>query len=75
MGAKTKKIKGFGRFGTKAGTRVRSRLNQVESLQRVKQTCPHCNKLGVKRESSGIWYCAKCGKRFAGHAYLLNRQT
>jgi large subunit ribosomal protein L37Ae len=75
MGAKTKKIKAFGRFGAKAGTRVRSRLNQVEGIQRKKQTCPHCNKLGVKRESSGIWYCSKCNKRFAGHAYMLNRQA
>ncbi|HLC54755.1 MAG TPA: 50S ribosomal protein L37ae [Candidatus Nanoarchaeia archaeon] len=75
MGAKTKKIKAFGRFGAKAGTRVRARLNKVEGIQRRKQCCPYCNKFGVKRESSGIWHCAKCGKRFAGHAYMLNRQA
>jgi len=72
MGAKTKKIHGFGRFGAKAGVRVRRRLNAVEATQRKKQICPHCHKSGIKRESSGIWYCSKCEKRFAGHAYLVN---
>jgi len=73
MGAKTKKTRHAGRFGSKAGVRVRNRLNQVESLQRKKQACPHCSKLGVKRESSGIWYCSKCSRRFAGSAYVLTQ--
>lgn len=75
MGSKLKKTKAGGRFGVRAGTNVRNRLNQVEALQRKKQTCPYCNRPGVKRESVGIWSCRRCGKRFAGHAYMLNRQT
>lgn len=75
MGVKTKKVKAAGRFGPGAGTQVRNRLNAVESLQRKKQVCPHCNKSGVKREAAGIWHCHKCGKRFAGHAYYLNSQA
>jgi len=72
MAAKRKKIKASGRFGAGYGTRVRNKLNKVESVQRKKQKCPYCEKLGVKRESKGIWHCAKCGKRFAGHAYHLS---
>lgn len=72
MGSKTKKIKAFGKFGAGYGTRVRNRFNKIESAQRVKQKCPYCGKLGVKRESAGIWSCPKCFKRFAGPAYVLN---
>ncbi len=71
MAAKKKKIKAAGRFGTGYGTRVRKKLNEIEALQRKKQICPHCKKAGVKREAAGIWHCLKCGKRFAGHAYVL----
>ncbi len=75
MGAKTKKIRHSGRFGAGYGTRVRARLNKVESLQRKKQLCPYCSKPGVKREAMGIWYCPKCRKRFTGSAYFLNKQA
>jgi len=73
MTAKRKKIKAAGRFGAGYGTRVKKRLNEIEASQRKKQKCPHCLKLGVKREAAGIWYCRKCKKRFAGNAYRLNR--
>lgn len=75
MGAKTKKTRHGGRFSNRAGVRVRNRLNAIESIQRKKQLCPHCNKLGVKRVAAGIWSCHKCGKTFAGHAYILKRQV
>lgn len=75
MASKTKKIKSFGKFGAGYGVRVRNRYNAIESAQRQRQKCPHCNKLGVKREAAGIWSCLKCGKKFAGHAYILNRQA
>ena len=71
MAAKKKKIKASGRFGAGYGIRVRKRLNEIESTQRKKQPCPYCSKTGVKREAAGIWNCAKCNKRFAGHAYSL----
>jgi len=73
MTTKTKKTKQFGRFGTGYGTRVRKKLNKVEGIQRKKQICPYCNKLGVKREAAGIWNCLKCGKRFTGPAYHLKK--
>jgi len=71
MPAKKKKIKASGRFGAGYGTRVRKKLNEIEAIQRKRQACPHCGKLGVKRESAGIWHCKKCGKRFAGPAYIF----
>ena len=72
MTAKRKKIKASGRFGVGYGTRVRKKLNEIESSQRKKQKCPHCSKFGVKREATGIWNCKKCGRRFTGHAYSLD---
>ena len=71
MGSKTKKTKAAGRFGAGYGRRVRAQLNAIESLQRKKQICPFCSKLGVNRISSGIWHCPRCNKRFAGGAYYL----
>jgi large subunit ribosomal protein L37Ae len=71
MAAKRKKIKASGRFGAGYGTRVRKKLNKIESSQRKKQKCPYCERLGVKREATGIWKCEKCGKRFASKAYSL----
>lgn len=75
MGAKTKKVHAAGKFGAKAGTRVRIRFNKVESSQRIKQLCPYCSKPGVKRESAGIWFCHKCLHRFAGPAYVLPKKN
>tara|TARA_Y100000310_G_scaffold335024_1_gene416073 strand:+ start:819 stop:1040 length:222 start_codon:yes stop_codon:yes gene_type:complete len=72
MAAKKKKIKASGRFGAGYGTRVRKKLNAIESLQRKKQACIFCKKLGVKRQAAGIWDCQKCGKRFASNAYVLS---
>ncbi|MDP4039887.1 MAG: 50S ribosomal protein L37ae [Candidatus Pacearchaeota archaeon] len=72
MAAKKKKIKASGRFGAGYGTRVRKKLNAVESLQRKKQKCPFCTKSGVKRQAVGIWNCEKCGKTFASKAYSIN---
>ncbi len=75
MGSKTKKTRHGGRFSNRAGVRVRNRLNAIESLQRKKQICPHCNRPGAKRKASGIWNCSKCGKTFASHAYILKGQV
>ena len=73
MASKRKKIKASGRFGSGYGTRVRKKLNEIESSQRKKQTCPYCLRTGVKRQAIGIWNCKKCNKTFANKAYSLNR--
>ena len=71
MPTKLKKTKSAGRFGARYGKRVRSKLIKVEQKQRVKQTCPFCEKKGVRRLSKGIWHCKKCGKKFASDTYHL----
>ncbi|MSS74505.1 50S ribosomal protein L37ae [Candidatus Pacearchaeota archaeon] len=70
---KTKKVKAAGKFGAGYGTSLRNRFNAIEIFQRKKQNCPHCKKSGVKRLAAGIWNCEKCGAKFAGHAYTLNK--
>ena len=72
MTTKLKKSKSAGRFGARYGKRVRVKLVKVETKQRVKQKCPFCGKLGVKRLSKGIWKCSKCNKKFASDVYYLN---
>jgi len=71
MTTKSKKTRSAGRFGARYGKRVRQKLVNVEDKQRVKQKCPFCKKLGVKRLSKGIWHCKKCDKKFAGGTYHL----
>ena len=71
MTSKSKKTKSAGRFGARYGKRTRDRLVIVERKQRIKQKCPLCGKLGVKRLSKGIWKCPKCDKKFASNAYYL----
>ena len=71
MATKLKKTKSAGRFGARYGRSIKSKLVKVEEKQRKKQKCPYCQKLGVKRLSSGIWKCPKCNKKFASDTYYL----
>jgi len=72
MATKSKKTKSAGRFGARYGKKVRDNLVKVEIKQRVKQKCPFCEKLGVKRLAKGIWHCSKCDKKFASNTYYLD---
>ena len=71
--AKGKKIGASGRYGAGYG-KVKQRLNEVESKQRKKQTCPFCNGM-AKRVANGIWNCKKCKKKFAGGTYYLEQKS
>ena len=71
MKAAEEKLGSVKRFGARYGKRVREKIVKVESKQRVKQNCPFCSKLGVKRLSKGIWHCKKCNKKFASNTYYL----
>ena len=73
MPAKQKKSKSAGRFGARYGKTVRANLVRVEQKQRLKQKCPHCGKLGVKKLSKGIWHCRKCKRKFASSVFYLNK--
>jgi len=70
---RTKKVKAAGRFGVRYGCRVRTKIADVEGVQRKKQDCVFCNGK-AKRLSKGIWLCNKCGKKFAGHTYFLPKK-
>lgn len=74
MTSKLKKIKSAGRFGARYGKKVRANLVAVESKQRMKQRCPFCGKLGIKRTSKGVWKCTrkKCGKKFASDVFYIH---
>jgi large subunit ribosomal protein L37Ae len=66
---KTKKVKAAGRLGSRYGTKIRKRLNAIESVSKKTHRCPECLKPGVKRLFPGVWKCRKCGLKFAGKAY------
>ena len=70
---KTKKVKAAGRFGARYGKRVRTKIAEIESVQRKKQECTFCQGT-AKRLSKGIWECKKCKKKFAGHTYFLPKK-
>lgn len=74
MGAKTKKARAAGRFGSGIGTKARKEFNAIEALQRRKQPSPFSPKGRAKRIASGIWKCTKTGKIFAGPAYAFEEK-
>ena len=70
MAKRTKKVGPAGRFQSRYGVRARSRLRNVEIVQRKKHICPSCKHVAVKRLGSGIYSCYKCGIKFAGGSYI-----
>ena len=69
MAKRTKKVGPAGRFQARYGVRARSRVKNVEIIQRDKHVCPSCKHKKVKRVGTSIWQCKKCGVKFAGGAY------
>ncbi|MHC1611611.1 MAG: 50S ribosomal protein L37ae [Candidatus Methanospirareceae archaeon] len=67
---KGKKTKSAGRFGARYGRRIRKAITAIEERTRAAHTCPRCERASVKRISTGIWRCAKCGYTFTGGTYL-----
>ena len=70
---RTKKVKSAGRFGARYGRKVRTKIAELESLQRKKQKCIFCGGI-AKRVSKGIWHCKKCNKKFVSHVYFLKKE-
>ncbi len=70
MSLRTKKVKSVGRFGTRYGVRIRRRIREVEARQKTWHECPSCAAPRVKRTSTSIWECRKCGHKFAGGSYM-----
>jgi large subunit ribosomal protein L37Ae len=65
-----KKTGSAGRFGPRYGMRTRKKWREIEERQRKPHECPVCSRLSVRRISTGIWECGKCGAKFAGGAYF-----
>ena len=75
MAKRTKKVGSVGRFQARYGVRARTRVRNIELLQKEKHICPNCGHEKVKRVSTSIWKCSKCGIKFAGGAYLPKTES
>ena len=75
MAKRTKKVGSAGRFQARYGVRARTRVRNVEVVQKAKHICPSCGHQKVKRISTSIWQCGKCGIKFAGGAYLPRTES
>ncbi len=75
MAKRTKKVGPAGRFQARYGVRARTRVRNVEIIQKSKHICPSCGNKKVKRFSTSIWQCKKCGIKFAGGAYAPKTET
>ncbi|MEM2142329.1 MAG: 50S ribosomal protein L37ae [Candidatus Thorarchaeota archaeon] len=65
----TKKVGTAGRFGARYGSKLRSRVLEVE-LKAKGHRCPACNTRALRRKAAGLWFCRKCGALFTGGAYV-----
>lgn len=66
---RTKKAGTAGRFGARYGVTLRQRVAKIETNMKAKHKCPNCQTKAVRRVSTGIWTCRKCGHTFTGGAY------
>jgi large subunit ribosomal protein L37Ae len=69
MARRTLKAGIVGKLGPRYGVRIRRRVQEVETLQKQRHSCPRCLARNVKRVASGVWRCRRCGLAFAGGAY------
>lgn len=65
-----KKVGLGGGFGARYGTVARKRYVEIVTGMRQKHECPRCRIKSVRRLSVGIWFCKRCGYKFAGGAYM-----
>jgi large subunit ribosomal protein L37Ae len=63
------------RFGTRYGKTTKDKFGAIEAQQKKKYTCPHCSRDQVRRLSTGIWVCHKCGAKMASKAYTVTKQS
>ena len=60
-----------GKFGARYGSTLRKRYREVMEKRYAPHQCPFCGFKGkVKRISTGLWTCKKCGAVWAGGAYV-----
>lgn len=57
------------------GVSLRKRQAAISKEKKTQYTCKVCGKDAVKRISTGIWKCKRCGATFAGGAYNLKTES
>lgn len=67
--ARTKKVWRAGRFGSRYGKKLRVRTIDIERDLKQAHTCSSCLKPTLRRVTSGVWACSRCGSKMAGKAY------
>lgn len=65
----TKKVGSTGRLGSKYGKGIRDEIVAIEKKSKKVYECPNCHKKTLKRKSTGVWICKKCGKKYAGKTF------
>ena len=67
---KGKKSRAAARFGARYGRKSRKLVADLEEKSKASYDCPQCGRNKVKRTSTAIWSCRKCGYTFAGGSFL-----
>lgn len=67
---KGRKSRSAARFGPRYGRKSRKLVADMEEKTKALYDCPQCGRTKVKRESTAIWSCRKCGYTFAGGSFV-----
>lgn len=67
---KGRKSRSAARFGSRYGRKSRKIVADLEEKSKAAYDCPRCGRNRVKRTSTAIWSCRKCGYTFAGGSFL-----
>lgn len=67
---KGRKSRSAARFGPRYGRKSRKLVADMEEKTHAQYDCPQCGRTRVRRISSAIWSCTKCGHTFAGGTFL-----
>lgn len=72
MSKRTKKVGSTGWMGPRYGIRIRRRVLEIDRGRKKSWACPRCSTVTLKRVSSGVYECHRCGTRFASQAYSFS---
>jgi large subunit ribosomal protein L37Ae len=56
-------------LGVRYGKRLRETTEKINKKAKKNYECPSCNRVKVRRTSSGVWQCKKCNTVYASNAY------
>ncbi|MGC8584970.1 MAG: 50S ribosomal protein L37ae [Thermoplasmata archaeon] len=70
MSRRTKKVGIAGRFGPRYGVAPKKQWKDIMELRIQYYECPSCGHRTLRRVSTSIWECRRCGYTFAGGAYI-----